>query len=99
MLPIRDINPTRTTPFVNWLLILANVAVFVKFLALPPWYQTGYSLVPARVLSDPLGEAFTVVTSMFMHAGLAHLGGNMLFLWIFGDNIEDALGHGRYLGF
>ncbi|HVU00137.1 MAG TPA: rhomboid family intramembrane serine protease [Polyangiaceae bacterium] len=99
MLPLRDINPTRTTPFVNWLLILANVFVFVKFLSLPPWYQTGYSLVPSRFFGDPLGEAFTIVTSMFMHAGLAHLGGNMLFLWIFGDNIEDALGHGRYLAF
>jgi membrane associated rhomboid family serine protease len=99
MLPLRDINPVRTTPFVNWLLILANVLVFFRMAALPPWYEPGYALVPSRFLADPPGEAFTIVTSMFMHANLAHLGGNMLFLWIFGDNIEEALGHVRYLGF
>jgi membrane associated rhomboid family serine protease len=99
MIPLRDINPVRTTPIVNYLLILANVAAFVKLASLPPWYEAGYALVPARFLADPLGEAFTIVTSMFMHANLVHLGGNLLFLWIFGDNVEDALGHGRYLSF
>jgi membrane associated rhomboid family serine protease len=99
MIPLRDINPVRTTPFVNYVLILGNVAAFVKLASLPPWYEPGYALVPARFLADPLGEAFTIVTSMFMHANLMHLGGNLLFLWIFGDNVEDALGHGRYLSF
>jgi membrane associated rhomboid family serine protease len=60
---------------------------------------SGYGLVATRLLSDPAGEAFTILTSMFMHGGLAHLGGNLLFLYIFGDNVEDALGHGRYVGF
>jgi len=99
MLPIRDINPTRTTPVVNYLLIVANVAAFVWMKSLPPWYEPGYGLVPTRIALDPLGESFTVLTSMFMHANVAHLVGNLWFLWIFGDNVEDALGHGRYLGF
>jgi membrane associated rhomboid family serine protease len=59
----------------------------------------GYGLVATRLLGDPSGEAFTVFTSMFMHDGLLHIGSNLLFLYIFGDNVEDALGHGRYLGF
>jgi membrane associated rhomboid family serine protease len=99
MLPIRDINPTRTTPFVNYLIVGANVAVFLWMRSLPRWYEPGYGLVPTRVALDPLGESFTIFTSMFMHANLAHLVGNMWFLWIFGDNIEDALGHSRYLAF
>jgi membrane associated rhomboid family serine protease len=99
MLPIRDINPTRTTPVVNYLLILANVAAFAWVRTLPPWAEPGYGLVPTRIGADPVGEAFTIFTSMFMHANLAHLGGNLWFLWIFGDNVEDAVGHWRYLGF
>jgi membrane associated rhomboid family serine protease len=99
MLPLRDINPTRTTPVVNYLLIAANIAAFVWMKSQPPWYEPGYGLVPTRITADPLGEAFTIFTSMFMHANLAHLAGNLWFLWIFGDNVEDALGHGRYLGF
>jgi membrane associated rhomboid family serine protease len=63
------------------------------------WLTAAYGLVPHRFLGDPVGEAFTVVMSMFMHASWAHVGGNMLFLYIFGDNVEDALGHFRYLAF
>jgi membrane associated rhomboid family serine protease len=99
VLPIRDINPTRTIPFVNYALLLLNVAVFLAFTTLPPWYDAGYGLVPARIVRDPLGETFTIFTSMFMHGGLYHIGGNLLFLYIFGDNVEDALGHGRYVVF
>jgi membrane associated rhomboid family serine protease len=115
MIPLRDINPVRSTPFVNYLLILANVAAFVWMVQKPIWYETGYALVPARLAADPLGEVFTVFTSMFMHesygwhldnltwveriVSLQHIAGNMLFLWIFGDNVEDAMGHGRYLFF
>ena len=99
MLPLRDINPVRTTPFVNYLLIFANVGAFVWMLQRPPYYETGYALVPTRLAADPLGEVFTVFTSMFLHANLEHIGGNMLFLWIFGDNVEDAMGHARYLFF
>lgn len=105
MLPLRDLNPTRPrfVPFVNYLLIAANVGVWLMQLALmqagAAWVVPGYGIVPSRFTSDPLGEAFTVVTSMFMHGGWGHLGGNMLMLYIFGDNVEDAVGHGRYLAF
>jgi membrane associated rhomboid family serine protease len=104
MFPIKDQNPTRTFPFVNYLLIAANIAAYVW----ETWLisqqgeaaiVTGYGLVATRLLVDPLGEAFTILTSMFMHGGLAHLGGNLLFLYIFGDNVEDSLGHVRYVGF
>jgi len=99
MVPLRDINPVRSTPIVNYLLILANIGAFLYMQSLPPWYEPGYALVPTRLFADPLGEAFTIFTSMFMHANLAHIAGNLWFLWIFGDNVEDAMGHGRYLFF
>jgi membrane associated rhomboid family serine protease len=104
MIPIKDENPTRTFPLVNYLLIAANLAAFVwEWLLIQQLGGdatiAGYGLVATRLVADPMGEAFTVLTSMFMHGGLGHLGGNMLFLYIFGDNIEDALGHARYLGF
>jgi membrane associated rhomboid family serine protease len=104
MLPIRDENPTRTTPFVNYALIAANVLAFaIESIWIASQGESfvvaGYGLVPARIAADPGGEAFTILSSMFMHGGLAHIGGNMLFLWIFGDNVEDALGHLRYLFF
>jgi len=104
MLPIGDRIPTRTVPFVNYALLAANVAAFVwQYLVIlaggEAWLVPGYGLVPSRLLYDPPGEAFTILTSMFMHGGLAHLGGNMLFLYIFGDNVEDVVGHARYLGF
>lgn len=104
MIPIKDENPTRTFPFVNYLLIAANIAAFVwEWLLIQrdgsSAIITGYGLVATRLAADPLGEAFTVLSSMFMHGGLEHLAGNMLFLYIFGDNVEDSLGHGRYIGF
>jgi membrane associated rhomboid family serine protease len=105
VLPIRDHLPTRTFPFVNYLLIAANIAAFVleatasvDGLRLETLTAT-WGLVPARLFADPVLGVETIFTSMFMHGGLAHLGGNMLFLWIFGDNVEDALGHARYLVF
>src|SRR5688572_2191881 len=67
MFPIRDINPTRTTPFVNYLFIVGNVAAFFFMKSLPPWYEPAYGLVPTRIVADPGGEAVTVFTSMFMH--------------------------------
>src|SRR3954471_10086897 len=104
MFPIKDQNPTRTFPFVNYLLMAANVAAYVWETLLiqqngEAAVVSGYGLVATRLLTDPAGELFTVFTSMFMHGGLAHLGGNLLFLWIFGDNVEDAIGHLRYIGF
>jgi membrane associated rhomboid family serine protease len=101
MLPIGDRNPTRTIPFVNYLFLVANACVFVwQSLILhgggEAWLVPGYGLVPTRVMNDPGGEAFTFLTSMFMHGSVLHLGGNLLFLYIFGDNVEDAVGHARY---
>jgi membrane associated rhomboid family serine protease len=110
MLPVRDHLPTRTFPFVNYLLIAANIGAFV--LATMAWTQgaepqeltEAWGLVPARLFADPVVGIETIFTSMFMHAplvtgGLMHIGFNMLFLWIFGDNVEEALGHARYLVF
>lgn len=97
MLPLRDHLPTRTLPFVNYGLILANVAVF--FLQAQGVVGPEYRFVPLRIVVDPVAGIETAFTAMFMHAGLAHIGGNMLFLWIFGDNVEDAMGHARYVVF
>src|SRR5690606_29506002 len=104
MLPLGDQNPTRRTPFVNYFLLFANVAAFVwQYLLISAggeaWVIPGYGLVPTRFVADPTGEAFTILTSMFMHGGFGHLAGNMLYLYIFGDNVEDAMGHFRYLAF
>jgi membrane associated rhomboid family serine protease len=105
MLPLRDHLPTRTVPFVNYGLIAANIAVYgittwmVASGASPRALTEELALVPGALVADPLSNAPTLITHMFMHGGLAHIAGNMLFLWIFGDNVEDALGHARYLLF
>jgi membrane associated rhomboid family serine protease len=107
VIPVRDQLPTRTVPFVNYLIIAANVGVFLlERLAIangvaPERLLLEFGFVPRRVFIDPTWSIETVFTSMFMHDPLSimHIGGNMLYLWIFGDNVEDALGHGRYLLF
>jgi|SRR5579872_379054 len=97
MFPISDVIPSRTVPFVTVGLIVANALVFVYMLALPDGmlesFVSTYAVVPAW-FSLP-----TLVTSQFLHAGWMHIIGNMLYLWIFGDNVEDRLGHVRYLFF
>ncbi|MFO0658620.1 MAG: rhomboid family intramembrane serine protease [Polyangiaceae bacterium] len=103
MIPIRDHLPTRSTPYVTWMLIALNVIVFLFEQSLMG--ATGgrviqeYGFVPLRFMADPVGEFFTIGTAMFMHGGWLHLIGNMWFLWIFGDNVEDRLGKSRYLAF
>jgi membrane associated rhomboid family serine protease len=99
MFPIRDHNPSERTPFVTYVLIAANVAIFLVTwpmfsdpAALERLYYT-WGLVPR--ISDPT----TFLTSMFLHGGFMHLFGNMLFLWIFGDNLEEEMGHLGFLGF
>jgi len=104
MLPIGDRNPTRTTPFVNYALIGLNVVAFLFQWALTlaggeAWVVPGYGLVASRFFGDVAGEFFTLFTSMFMHGSFGHLGSNMLFLHVFGDNVEDAIGHARYVFF
>ena len=129
MIPIGDDNSDRRiTPIVNYLLIVANIAVFVLLQGMGgnDRFTYAFSTVPQEIVSgkdvvthshtvtDPAsGQTFeqpglghtpmsvylTLLVSMFMHGGIAHIAGNMLYLWIFGDNIENRLGHGRYLSF
>jgi membrane associated rhomboid family serine protease len=107
MIPVRDQLPTRRVPIVTYLILAANLLVFVwERLVLaagvsPRRLLAAWGLVPIELVRAPIENGVTVVTSMFMHdpSGYLHLGGNMLFLWIFGDNVEDALGRGRYLAF
>jgi membrane associated rhomboid family serine protease len=96
MIPLRDIVPSRTTPIVTISLIVANVLVFLYELTLGRAvddFMLYFGLVPAAF------SWVAVLTSMFLHGGLFHVAGNMLYLWIFGDNVEDRMGHGRFLVF
>jgi membrane associated rhomboid family serine protease len=108
-IPLKDLNPRRSYPIVNTTLILVNVLVFLYQYTLPPYafklFMITNATVPARFpawLSGhaPFEAAFLpLLTSMFLHSGIAHIAGNMLFLWIFGDNVEDFYGHFTYLIF
>jgi membrane associated rhomboid family serine protease len=97
MIPIRDVIPSRTAPVVTIVLIAMNAVVFLYQLTLSPrdaeTFVNTFGLVPAHVVLT------AVFTSMFVHGGLGHVGGNLLYLWIFGDNVEDRLGHGRFVVF
>lgn len=103
MFPIRDHNPSGRTPYVTYALIALNVAIFLGYWtafaderALTQFLDS-YAMIPAKVTRS--GDYGGLVTSMFLHGGLLHLGANMLFLWIFGDNLEDRMGHLPYLAF
>lgn len=103
MFPIRDHNPSQGTPFVTYALIAVNVAVFISYLSLfeDPRalnaFFAEWSLIPANI-SDGV-RYDTLLTTMFLHGGFMHLAGNMLFLWIFGDNMEEEMGHFGFLVF
>ena len=104
MIPLRDDNPRRSVPYVTYALVAANVLAFLWELSLGPNLQTALfnvAFIPARywLPGNWVFDLLTIVTSMFLHGGLMHIGSNMLYLWIFGDNVEDRLGHGRYLLF
>lgn len=120
MIPIRDENPTRTTPYIVYFIIILNVLAFVvdwmgKQMIAPHLVVGGlfnYSMIPAAVVTgrdvvthigpyeiqllSPHPTWITIFTSMFLHGGFMHIAGNMWFLWIFGNNIEDVLGHFRF---
>ena len=111
MVPLHDDNPTHITPWVTYGLIAINILAFVYELMLSPeqlqaLFQT-FAVVPAQLTASfqsgntaLLGsELFTLISSQFLHGGFLHLGGNMLFLWVFGNNIEDKLGRVAYLFF
>ncbi len=101
MFPLHDINRSHRRPYVVYLLVLLNVLGFVYTYGLtdPAAVIQTYGFVPARFWADPSGEWVTVLSSMFLHGSLLHILGNLWFLWVFGDNIEDRLGHGRFLLF
>ena len=103
MFPFRDHNPSNRTPFITYALIAINVVVFIYSWPLSDdprllsAFYSDYALFPDRISA---GQDFQgLVTSMFLHGGIMHLVGNMLFLWIFGDNMEDEMGHMGFLIF
>jgi len=96
MIPLRDVIPSRTTPYITISLVVINVLVFLYQLSLGGDINNfvfTYGLVPADF------SWISVLTSMFLHGGFLHVAGNMLYLWIFGDNVEDRVGHGRFILF
>jgi membrane associated rhomboid family serine protease len=107
MIPLHDEIPSVTTPVVTRALILMNVLAFVFEIALGPErgaFVVSWGVIPARVMAvfaghEPVAALATLLTSMFLHAGWLHLIGNMWYLWIFGDNVEDVLGHAGFLVF
>ena len=100
MMPIGDDNSSRrTVPLVTYALIALNVLFFVVELSGGDALIEKWAFVPSRFLANPLGESLTLITSMFMHVGWLHLGSNMLYLWIFGDNVEDRFGHVQFAVF
>ena len=100
-LPLFDDNPTKSRPLVSWFVIIACILVYL--------FQSGlsaredyafvvlYGVIPERLFSQ--FDVLTIISSMFLHGGFMHLGSNMLYLWIFGDNVEDAMGKGRFIVF
>lgn len=111
MVPIRDDNPTQTTPYVTYALIVINIAVFIYELSLAgpslEAFLRDWAVVPRELTATLSGQAIvqgppeflTLITSQFLHGGFLHVGGNMLYLWIFGNNVEDRMGHVRFTVF
>jgi len=109
MIPLRDDQPTFSTPFINYFLIVLNVLVFLWELSLGMQARALYffAIIPQHTVAVLTGSSYgapasailPLFTSMFLHGDISHIAGNMLFLWIFGDNVEDYLGHFRYLLF
>jgi membrane associated rhomboid family serine protease len=100
MFPIGDDNTRRrATPVVTFVLIAINVLVFFIELNAGEAFIREWALIPREFSSNPAGEAVTLFSAMFMHGGWLHLFGNMLYLWIFGDNVEDEFGAGGFLLF
>ena len=100
MMPIGDDNSARRiVPLVTYALIVLNVLFFLVEMSGGDAFIMKWAFVPSRFLANPVGEFATLFTSMFMHAGWLHLGGNMLYLWIFGDNVEDRFGHAKFILF
>ncbi len=110
MIPLKDDNPARTAPVVTVILIVANLAVSVYTLILAPEVREAFvyrmAAIPSEIvhlepftINQALYNGMTLFTSMFLHGGPLHLISNMLYLWIFGNNVEDTMGHGRFVLF
>lgn len=100
MFPIGDDDSSRRTfPLFTYALIALNIVFFLIELSGGDAFIEKWAFVPIRFLANPSGDFLTLFTSMFMHAGWLHLGGNMLYLWIFGDNVEDRFGHIKFILF
>jgi len=100
MLPIGDDDSARrTVPIVTFALIALNVLFFFVELSGGNAFIDKWAFVPRRFMANPTSDFLTLFTSMFMHASWVHIGGNMLYLWIFGDNVEDRFGHGKFIVF
>jgi len=106
LIPYKDDNPTHRFSYVTIGIIISNILIFLLEIISPPGMEKtvyAYGAVPQYILTfekfQPIHPALTVFTAMFMHGGVFHLGGNMLYLWIFGNNIEDKLGHLRFIIF
>ncbi len=110
MIPLKDNIPTRTAPIITITLVLVNIVIFLRSFTLPhgavQHFLLKYALIPKELLvaatirPDLLPyNILTIFTSMFLHGGILHIGGNMLYLWIFGNNVEDAAGHFRFILF
>lgn len=108
MLPIRDENRSKTTPHLTRILIILNILAFIPLLftffpqdnplyIFSNWLLNNFTMVPAEIIRGE--NLHTLFTSIFLHADIFHIGGNMLFLYVFGDNVEDAFGHLRFLLF
>jgi membrane associated rhomboid family serine protease len=107
LLPLKDLNRTFSTPHVNRILLITNILIFTVYwfstqgiifgAGFAQFFDANFVMIPAQVLKGQ--QLFTLVTSMFMHAGWFHLLGNMLYLFVFGDNVEDVFGHAGYLIF
>ena len=97
MFPIGDDNSARrTVPLVTYALIALNALFFFVELSSGDTFIMKWAFIPSRFTANPVADSVTLFTSMFMHAGWVHLGGNMLYLWIFGDNVEDRFGHTKF---
>ena len=111
MVPLNDDNPTRITPYITYIFITVNVLVFIHEMSLNQSQLNSffelYAVVPEELtasfngvnVNQPVPEWLTLISSQFLHGGFMHVAGNMLFLWVFGNNIEDRLGHFKYIIF
>ncbi|SVD74699.1 uncharacterized protein METZ01_LOCUS427553, partial [marine metagenome] len=102
VIPLKDENPTKNFPFITIVFIVSNTIIFLSQTSLPMGNATAFEnfgLIPAHLLESPVRAYPTIYSSMFLHSGVGHLAGNMLYLWIFGNNIEDVLGKFRFIIF